>query len=201
MNQLANALRDLAEATFSRLAATYPDEKVILGTLRTIVLAGVSRNSSDVAALEAFVDSIQDEGGKLDVSGEVYADLFDFQDELRKFIRETLSEDPCCFPQLSVQLKAIGKTKVKMPVKTAMSGERTKLGGKPDWIQGEETPICKRCRQPMTFVGQIDSIGAAESPLGHSLNKAGAFLFADCGMIFVFWCRGCNDTRSVLQCY
>jgi hypothetical protein len=140
MNELAIALQDLAEATIGRLAATCPDEKELLGTLRTVVLAGVSRHSSDVEALEAFVDSIQDEGGKLDVSGEVYADLFDFQDELRKLIRETPSEDSRSFPQLTVQLKAIGKTKVRMPVKPGRNGERTKLGGKPDWIQGENSP-------------------------------------------------------------
>ncbi len=74
-------------------------------------------------------------------------------------------------------------------------------GGKPDWIQGEEKPICKHCEQPMTFMGQIDSIGAAETPLGRSLGEANAFVFADYGMICMFWRRGCNDTRAVLQCY
>lgn len=201
MNRLEIGLKGLVEAEFDRLVTTYPDERDLLGTLRSVILSGIARNSSDVEALESFVDSIQDEGGKLDVSGYVYADLFDFQDVLRKQIREALTTDSLSFPELTVQLKPITKTKLKNTSAAPKNGERTKLGGKPDWIQGEETPICKQCEHPMTFVGQIDSIGAAQTPLGRSLSKAESFLFADCGMIYVFWCRGCNRTGSVLQCH
>lgn len=202
MNQLETELKGLAEAEFDRLVATYPGEKELLRPLRTMVLAGISQHCSNVDALGEFIDSIQDEGGSLGVSGYVYSDLFDFQDALRKRICEALTKDSGSFPELTVQLKATPKTKARQTGKAAKKGERTKLGGKPDWIQCDETPICKHCQQqPMTFVGQVDSVGAAETPLGRSLGKAEAFMFADSGMIYVFWCRGCNETRSVLQCY
>lgn len=37
-------------------------------------------------------------------------------------------------------------------------GLRSKLGGKPDWAQGDESPWCRRCQKAMTFVAQIDSM-------------------------------------------
>ena len=37
-------------------------------------------------------------------------------------------------------------------------GLRSKLGGKPDWEQDDETPMCPNCKEPMLFVAQIDSI-------------------------------------------
>lgn len=199
MSQLETSLKELAEAEFDRLETAYPDEKGLLAKLRATVLTGLSQNAADVEALEGFIDSIQDEGGKLDVSGWVYSDLFDFQDALRKRIREVLSRGDNGFPQLAVQLKAAASAKGRTPAVPKKDGERTKLGGLPDWIQGEETPICKRCKQPMTFVGQIDSIGAAETALGRTLAKKRAFVFADCGMIYVFWCKGCNETHAILQ--
>jgi hypothetical protein len=48
------------------------------------------------------------------------------------------------------------------PGEAAVDGEsnglRSKLGGDPIWIQEDETPSCSLCSQPMSFVGQIDSI-------------------------------------------
>ena len=59
------------------------------------------------------------------------------------------------------------------------AGHRHKLGGKPDFIQGEEWPSC--CGETMTFYAQIDSIG----------DK---YDLADCGVIYVFVCFGCFNT-------
>ena len=67
-------------------------------------------------------------------------------------------------------------------------GHRHKLGGDPDWVQGSEVPSCTSCREPMTFYGQLDSIGEG-------------FDLADCGLIYVFVCFGCFETRSMLQSY
>src|SRR5262245_58796316 len=64
-------------------------------------------------------------------------------------------------------------------------GRRSKLGGKPDWIQDAAVPRCS-CGELMTFYAQLDSIG-------HEFN------LADCGMIYVFVYFGCFETRSVLQ--
>ena len=64
-------------------------------------------------------------------------------------------------------------------------GQRSKLGGKPEWIQ--ETPNCS-CGKPMTFYGQLDSIG-------DEIN------LADCGIIYVFVCFDCFESKSIVQSY
>jgi hypothetical protein len=67
-------------------------------------------------------------------------------------------------------------------------GTRHRLGGDPQWIQGEEVPTCPTCRQRMTFYGQLDSIG----------DK---YVVADCGMIYVFFCFDCNQAHAIVQSF
>jgi len=67
-------------------------------------------------------------------------------------------------------------------------GTRHKLGGTPDFIQPGKYPVCPDCKERMTFYGQLDSINDE-------------FCLADCGMIYVFVCFGCLETKSVLQSY
>ena len=67
-------------------------------------------------------------------------------------------------------------------------GFRHKIGGSPDWIQGEETPKCPECGLPMSFYGQLDSLGED-------------FDIGDCGMIYVFLCEDCLTTVSIMQYY
>jgi hypothetical protein len=67
-------------------------------------------------------------------------------------------------------------------------GTRHKLGGRPDFIQGDDYPICRECAQRMTFHGQLDSINDE-------------FCLADGGMIYVFVCFECLETKSLLQFY
>jgi hypothetical protein len=64
-------------------------------------------------------------------------------------------------------------------------GTRHKLGGSPEWLQQPEVPICS-CGKSMSFYGQLDSIGDD-------------VCLADCGIIYVFVCFGCFETKSVLQ--
>ena len=64
-------------------------------------------------------------------------------------------------------------------------GTRSKLGGTPDWLQGSQVPSCS-CDQPMSFYGQLDSIGDS-------------ICLADCGMIYVFVCFDCFESRAVFQ--
>ena len=59
-----------------------------------------------------------------------------------------------------------------------------KIGGEPDWIQGDETPEC--CGQPATFYGQLGSLDRK-----HDL--------IDNGLIYVFVCRKCLKAHSVFQ--
>lgn len=66
------------------------------------------------------------------------------------------------------------------------AGTRHKLGGKPDFLQAEDWPSC--CGKEMTFYGQLDSIGDN-------------YDLADCGMICVFVCFDCFNTKSILHAY
>jgi hypothetical protein len=65
-------------------------------------------------------------------------------------------------------------------------GRRHKLGGNPDWLQVADVPVCPDCHAPMSFYGQLDSIGDAAC-------------LADVGMIYVFVCFDCFTTKSVFQ--
>ncbi len=61
-----------------------------------------------------------------------------------------------------------------------------KLGGTPDWIQGP--PECITCcATPMTFYGQLDS------------DFDTRFNIVDAGRIFVFLCRSCAKSISIVQ--
>ena len=67
------------------------------------------------------------------------------------------------------------------------AGKRHKLGGDPTWLQGPDVPTCPACGgQPMTFYGQLDSIGDD-------------FCLADCGIVYVFVCFGCFSAKALLQ--
>ncbi|HXH41565.1 MAG TPA: hypothetical protein VNN08_23255 [Thermoanaerobaculia bacterium] len=66
------------------------------------------------------------------------------------------------------------------------AGNRHKIGGAPEWIQTPDVPVCASCSEPMSFYGQLDSVGDD-------------FSLADCGMVYVFVCFSCFTTRAVLQ--
>ena len=82
-------------------------------------------------------------------------------------------------------------------------GLRTKLGGKPDWIQLAETPDCEECGEPMYFVAQIDSVEHQNehNPLMDEPPKHIDFMFGDVGMIYVFYCFDCLQVSSLQQYY
>jgi hypothetical protein len=82
-------------------------------------------------------------------------------------------------------------------------GLRSRLGGNPTWEQHDETPTCGGCRNKMTFVGQIDSISHDSRENPHKvdcLSGQQKFMFGDVGLIYVFFCFDCLETRSVFQC-
>ncbi|MEO3875871.1 hypothetical protein ABGB18_44430 [Nonomuraea sp. B12E4] len=55
---------------------------------------------------------------------------------------------------------------------------RSTLGGRPDWIQDPDYPVCPGCGQVMTYVGALAGADVAESGAGvHYL-----FLHAPCGL-------------------
>ena len=60
-----------------------------------------------------------------------------------------------------VKLERVKRGEKAVPVNYPKNlGRRTKLGGKPDWIQGDETPECPQCGDTMYFVAQIVFEGA-----------------------------------------
>lgn len=65
-------------------------------------------------------------------------------------------------------------------------GKRNKLGGEPDWIQGDNTPSCPSCGKRMTFYGQLDSVNDR-------------IMIDDAGMIYVFYCFDCGVTSALAQ--
>ncbi len=75
-------------------------------------------------------------------------------------------------------------------------GNRTKLGGVPEWIQFDETPTCPTCEKKMVFVTQVDSIDYTARPISQQ-----SYMFGDVGMIYVFFCFECTETASIFQCY
>ncbi len=67
-------------------------------------------------------------------------------------------------------------------------GKRHQLGGEPAFIQGTEVPSCPSCERDMSFYAQLDSINDD-------------VILGDCGMIYVFVCFDCLETKSLLQSY
>lgn len=49
-------------------------------------------------------------------------------------------------------------------------GQRTKLGGNPDWIQSEDAPLCPDCDELMSFVAQVDSVEHQWKSNPHSVD-------------------------------
>lgn len=64
-------------------------------------------------------------------------------------------------------------------------GKRSKFGGDPNWIQGEEWPLCN-CNKRMSFYAQLDSLGL-DMGIG------------DCSLIYIFICKKCNTVKSLAQ--
>src|SRR5690242_59942 len=62
-------------------------------------------------------------------------------------------------------------------------GTRHRIGGEPDDLQGADTPTCPSCAQPMTFYGQLDSVGDD-------------FALADAGLVRVFVCFDCFEAMA-----
>lgn len=82
-------------------------------------------------------------------------------------------------------------------------GQRSKLGGKPDWEQSDETPTCPGCGYDMTFVAQIDSIEQESKLNPHSvsaLSPEQQYMFGDVGLLYVFFCLECSETETIFQC-
>jgi hypothetical protein len=61
------------------------------------------------------------------------------------------------------------------------------LGGDPSWLQGDETPVCRSCAQPMPFLAQLE-----EGPSRTAMNLGG-------GSAYVFTCLPCTEATFLWQ--
>jgi hypothetical protein len=76
--------------------------------------------------------------------------------------------------------------------------QKTKLGGLPIWVQNNETPVCPNCKNPMSFIGQIDSFDDD----WHKLRDNPRYYFSDDGIIYIFFPFCCGeDPKVVFQGY
>lgn len=64
------------------------------------------------------------------------------------------------------------------------------LGGRPDWLQDDETPACPSCTRSMNLVAQFE-----EGP-----DHATAMNFGGCGTAFAFACGPCTQAAFLWQC-
>jgi uncharacterized protein YwqG len=74
-------------------------------------------------------------------------------------------------------------------------GKKSKMGGKPEWIQNDETPICTDCKKKMEFICQIDSIDYGKE------KDEKEYMFGDVGMLYNFFCFECHDAKVIFQEY
>jgi len=84
------------------------------------------------------------------------------------------------------------------------NGERSKFGGKPDWIQYDEVPVCTSCKTEMVFIAQLDSIEHQSDTNPHSIDPISPeqqYMFGDVGMFYVFFCFECGEPGIVFQSY
>ena len=65
-----------------------------------------------------------------------------------------------------------------------------KIGGKPDWIQADETPGCRKCSDYMDFYAQFDQ--------GREFSTA--INFGGDGLGYAFVCATCHEAAFVWQC-
>lgn len=154
-----------------------------------------------------------DEGEPLQFEGDLSDELETVFDEFRgqrvafgnflhQFVnpqatKHTKQQRPIPLAEVRIGLQRVGQNKIEVvPItEPANPGQRTKLGGSPEWIQRDDTPKCPACRRNMTFVAQIDSFDQG-SPQAETMP---GYMFADVGMIYVFYCFDCLRTKSVVQ--
>ena len=110
--------------------------------------------------------------------------------------------------QYRIKLERIGDdepvTELEYPYDV---GRRTKFGGCPDGIHGDVShPDCDECGDEMYFLAQIDSFehsGPCKEgdPELTELPKHIDFMFGDAGMLYIFHCFDCGETKAKSGCY
>ena len=106
-------------------------------------------------------------------------------------------------PEFRVTLTRLKRGERAFPTVDA-EGRRTKLGGDPDYIQGDQPlPKCPECGKSMLFVAQIDSVEHDWDSNPHAvdaLSQKQKWMFGDVGMIYVFFCQNCLIAGASFEC-
>ena len=201
------SLRQLAAKELDRVSLKYPKVAEGIESLKRRALSRLEGDAIEYDAVEELLEGIVRDADELEnqlgeaAGGYVFAISQDLTAKLENLAKITFSLGVLTLPELNVELSLAGNSKpLSQEADKPGPGARTKFGGSPDWIQNNQTPICARCKKPMTFVAQIDSVSAAQNELGRALEEHNSYMFADTGMIYVFWCGKCNATHSMLQC-
>jgi len=82
-------------------------------------------------------------------------------------------------PARSIELSSIGPQK---------GDKKSRVGGAPEWIQGDETPDCPCCKEPMRFFAQFASDDRVT-------------FGADMGTAYVLLCQPCVVVGVVIQAW
>lgn len=188
-------LRELAVSRLDQFIAKYPEHTPLTERLKKSILSILRGTSVDSDTFDKLLPEIDRAADKLD-DMYVYAAAQDVMDNLNNLARKSLSQSVSVFPEIAVELSLPSS---RTGSDSAKAGDRTRLGGQPQWIQTDETPTCDGCQKAMTFVGQIDSIAAQKNALGKFLSDKKSFMFADVGMVYVFLCMKCCSSKSVVQ--
>lgn len=74
---------------------------------------------------------------------------------------------------------------VRLEAAKTRASARSRVGGAPSWLQGDATPECPRCREPMAFLLQLVSRADIS--------------FGDDGRLYVFTCADCRVSATMVQ--
>jgi hypothetical protein len=196
---LNTKVSDKFSAGLAELLQRYPDQTALLNDFAARFLDRLAKAGADEAKIKEAVEWIPTHLDDANVDGFANAEAYNQWQKLKAWLRKQTAGAGPMLPELKVALELTPKSKWKSRG-NAEEGERSKLGGSPDWVQMDETPVCSRCRKSMVFIAQIDSLGNADTPLGKQLLAGGHYVFGDAGMLYLFWCAECNATGSVFQC-
>lgn len=79
-------------------------------------------------------------------------------------------------------------------------GVRSKLGGSPNFLHGDQNSICQKCNREMTFIGQIDSFGLDPTLLAPESEKQ-RWILEDAGLAYFFFCFECGNGDCILEAH
>jgi uncharacterized protein len=101
---------------------------------------------------------------------------------------EPTTQKQASLPAFQIRLEPLSDEAAGLHFKWASSeiGTRHKFGGDPDLLDPNAWPTCQACRKRMTFIAQLDSVGDE-------------LVFADVGMVYVFYCFDCGEAGAILR--